>query len=916
MWVIIFIHCSSIIFAQKGRVTNGKVTDSLQNGLPGVTVKLFARGSKDTLQTLTDKKGVFSFSQIRYTRFTIRATFSEYSPFENEFKFPDSAGNIYFLEIMLRHSIKELEEVVMETPFIRFKEDTIEYKADSIQIKPDATVEDILRKLPGIEVSKNGFITAQGKPVYKIKVNGKDFFRSDVKIATRELPASVVDRIQVIDDYGEEAGHTGIKTGEAVKVINLKLKKDKSNGLFGNVMAGIGTSQSYQAKASMNFFDDRSQISIYGNSNNINNGFVITNTGNTTIAMLGAVAAGSTTGVNNIGSSSGNNQQNNNNIPDGITTSHTTGANFRFDFGKWNSLYGSYSYGKRKTKGFRELYQQQFYPFGNIINEQRYNYNNAANSHNLSLNFELYPDSLSYLKISPDISYSKSNNNSKNEFDYTRDIVNKISMGNWRDTSNSSNTNIGINIHYNQGFKKKGRNVNLSFYIGPLRSKLESNRKGFTRIWYSPLNFDDSIQIQQIQESSSGDNYHLYIAYTEPVSKNKHLDLTYFHDYSKSESGRDVFIPLMGNSGYILDSTFSNQFTNRFINNRISMTFRSVQKKINYSLGLHILPVYLKTFSAENDTIDKKQKSINIAPSARLSMMFKKARQLTISYNGMNRQPGFLQMQPVRDISNPQFQREGNPGLKPEFRHNAGLSFNSFNPSSGRSFFSSLNVSAVRDKIIQNTVLLDSFGAKLSRPENINGNYQFSGFYSYTRPWQKNKFNLKLYGSYNYSNDVILVNSKKASGTNRMLVQGLQVNYDNRKWLEFVVEVNYSATATRNLLTQSNNFTISTWIIGNQASFSLPAQLIVKYNFEKQFNNGFVGNFNGDLNLLNVSVEKKLLKKKSLYLSFTGFNILDQSTSYAREVTDNTITDFRFLQLSRYFLFTLLYRWNKFGAKN
>lgn len=910
------MNCSFSILAQKGRLAEGKITDSLQNGLAGVTVKLFTKGSNDTLTVISGRKGVFNFSQLQVSDFTIRATLSEFEPFEKEFSFPALSGNIQLGEIILHHSVKELKEVVMGIPFIRIVQDTIEYKADSIQVKPDAVLEELLRKIPGIEISKNGMITAQGKPVYKIKINGKDFFGTDVKMALKELPANIIDRIQVVDDFGEEAAQTGIKNNEPVKVINLKLKKDKNRGVFGNVSSGSGSSKSYQAKASMNFFSDRSQISFYGNSNNINNGFVITNTGNAGVMMTtGITAAGGASGSNNPGSVSPNRPQNNG-LPEGITTTYTAGTNFRFDFGKRNSAYGNYSYGKRNTKGFRELYQQQFYPSGNIINEQQFNYSNASNSHNFSLNLELYPDSLSYIKISPDISYSKSNNSSNNEFVYTRDLVNKTSEGNWRDTSNSNNTNIGVNVYYNRGFKKKGRNVNLSFYMGPLKSKLESERTGFTRVWYSPTNFGDSIQNQQIHESSRGDNYRINLAYTEPVSKNKYLDLTYFHDYSKSETGRDVFIPVPGNSGYMPDSALSTQFTNRFINNRIGITFRSVQKKINYSLGLHILPVNLKTFSAEKDTIDKKQKRINIAPSARLSIIFKKARQLTISYNGMNRQPGYLQLQPVRDISNPQFQREGNPGLKPEFRHNAGLSFNSFNPLSGKSFFSSLNVSAIGDKIIQNTVLLDSFGAKLSRPENINGNYQFSGFYSYILPWQKNKFNLKVYGSFNYSNDVILVNSKRASGTNRMLVQGLQLNYDNRKWVEFGVEVNYAATATRNLLNQSNNSTISTWTIGNQASFTLPAQFIVKYDFEKLFNNGFGGNLNGDLNLLNVSVEKKLLKKKSLYLSFTGFNILDQSSSFAREVTDNTITDFRYLQLSRYFLFTLLYRWNKFGAKN
>ena len=379
IWFIFLLGCNIYCFAQAGRQVQGKITDSTHNPIPGIAVRLIVPGSTDTLQTLSGKKGLFIFFPVSSPRFIIRATSSEFVWYEKEYRFAETTMNIQLEEIILHQDFKILKEVTIGTPFMMIREDTIEYKADSILLRPDASVEDLLKKLPGIAISKNGIITAQGKPVYKIKVNGKDFFGTDVKMATRELPANVIDKIQVIDDYGEAASVTGIKTDEPVKVINLKLKKDKHKGVFGNIAAGYGSSESYQAKASTNFFSDRSQLSFFTNSNNINNGFVLTNTGNSGINAMMSRGNGTGSGAM-MGNGNTGIVQNNSGTPEGITTSHTAGTNFRFDFGTMNAFYGSYSLGNRNTEGFRELYQQNFYPTGNFINNRRYDYTNRSNN--------------------------------------------------------------------------------------------------------------------------------------------------------------------------------------------------------------------------------------------------------------------------------------------------------------------------------------------------------------------------------------------------------------------------------------------------------------------------------------------------------------------------------------------------------
>jgi Outer membrane protein beta-barrel family len=306
-------------------------------------------------------------------------------------------------------------------------------------------------------------------------------------------------------------------------------------------------------------------------------------------------------------------------------------------------------------------------------------------------------------------------------------------------------------------------------------------------------------------------------------------------------------------------------------------------------------------------------RTLNVSPLARFSYIFSRSKNLSISYRGNTRQPVAAMLQPVRDISNPQFQKEGNPDLKPEFSHTLNMSYNSFSFASGSSLFSTLGFNTVQNKIVSNNILLDSSGAQLSRPENVNGYYSINGFYTFSKAFPENKYVLKSNGSFSFNHDAILVNNKRESGNNWFISQGLEFTYKNNKWLEFGIEAFYTLTAARDLISQANNYNYSTWTLSNNLSMDLPYNFVIKYDYELIINQGLDSSINQNINLLNISIEKKLLKKKSFYLSFAGYNILNQNISLSRKVSGNSIMDTRTLQIARYFIFTLTYRWNKFG---
>ncbi|HTH29873.1 MAG TPA: carboxypeptidase-like regulatory domain-containing protein, partial [Lacibacter sp.] len=261
--LLLIISTSVSVKAQTAGIP-GKVTDSTgSKGLDKATVKLVEKNFPyDTSRTSTNAKGEFSFAKIPTSTYSIVISYTGYKPMIKEF-FKPSAGvsNIDLGELVLVNSYLDLKEIVIEAPAVTMKEDTVEYRAGAFQTKPNATTEELLKKLPGVQVDREGNVTAQGKAVTRVKVNGKDFFSGDPKTATKEIPADMIDKVQVIDDYGDQSSASGIRDGEPEKIINLQLKKDKNKGIFGRAQAGYGTNDRYTGALTINRFNNSKQLS-------------------------------------------------------------------------------------------------------------------------------------------------------------------------------------------------------------------------------------------------------------------------------------------------------------------------------------------------------------------------------------------------------------------------------------------------------------------------------------------------------------------------------------------------------------------------------------------------------------------------------------------------------------------------------
>lgn len=896
------------VLAQTKSIT-GRVTDSSgEKGLDKATVKLVEKAApKDTLKTLTNAKGEFGFEKIPGSGYYIIISYMGYKPMSKEF-FKPSAGvaNIDLGDLILANDYKDLAEIVIEAPAVTMKEDTVEYRAGAFQTKPNATTEDLLKKLPGVQVDRQGNVTAQGKAVTRIKVNGKDFFSGDPKTATKEIPADMIDKVQVVDDYGDQSIASGIRDGDPEKVINLQLKKDKNQGVFGRAQAGYGTDDRYIVAAAINKFNNNRQLSLILNSNNNN-----------------------TSTFRNEGGGGGGGFQGGNSNQSGITNLNSAGLNFRSDFGKRNSFYGSYTYSDRNTltESLSSTEQTAFSILTNTNQVSR----NKSGTHRVFGNLELWVDSFNYIKINPSFSYADGNTTTSNTSDVFNAKIQSRADSN-QSTSLSQRPNFSTSVLYNHRFQKRGRNFSFRGELNLSGNESDQLKNNLTHIYdISGMWVRDSLQLRNTLQDNINRGINARFTYTEPLSKDRFLDLSYNLNHNFAGNDKKVLskTPATGND-YVFVDYLSNNYENSFNYNRISAAVRTVKKKYNYTIGALFQPVLLNRYDVSKDSTLKPIKNFNWFPVARFVYNFTKTKTLNFNYNGSARQPSFDQLQPVLEESSQLSKSIGNPLLKPSTSHTINTSFNNFNFSSGRIFLVNLSFNTVNDQIVNKlTNYKDSSNRStgtLTSPVNVDGYYNTNLFFNFSKPFKNRKYVISTRSMVNYNNNVGITNDIQTIGNTQIIgadiknighnwnwTQGFDFEY-NLKWLEMRTgasyNLNYSDYSAKPTINRLHSITLS-----NDGRIDFGAGFILRWDFDYYIYEGLTSSLQKNVAMLNASLEKEIFKKKNVILKLSGYDIFKEYTNISRSVSENYISDSRTNGLTQYFMFSFTYRFNKFKGQ-
>jgi uncharacterized membrane protein YgcG len=900
----VLITLSTILFSsfftqsafaqQQLRSVSGTVADTL-GVVAGVTVKITS--DADSAIVASDMKGAFSFPEIRSKNFKITVSGLGYQVFTRKYAMDNDTKPIQLAPIKLKIQMNYLSVVnITAINPIVIKEDTVEYNAAAYKVREGSQVEDLIKKMPGITVDKDGNVTAHGKQVTKVRVNGKDYFSGDVQTATQNLPADIVENIQVIDDYGDQANLTGIKTGEPDKILNITIQKGKRTGKFGQATVGAGNDDRYIAKLSANAFKEDRQISVIGTLNN-------TNTNSFNLATGG--------GGGGRGGGGGSNAGGGVSTANGITTNRSIGFNYRNDWSKKITVYGSYSFADRDRLTTSTSQTQNHFQTGDIINNDNSIGRSNNINHRFDFNMEYRIDTANYLKINPNFTYNSSNTTNTDTFSNTRKNI-RIN-GNELAITNASSPSGGISFLYNHKFKKKGRNFSINTGLNFSKNTQDLDEQYITQ----PQ--DPTIPpYQQINTNNNGMRGNVSLSYTEPIGKTTYLEANYAYNYSKTDNNRYNYKvdPISGAETYV--DSLSTIYNYQFITNRFGLNIRGIHTKYNYTVGMAVQPA---TLNGESHNFATSTNTFNYIPTARFIYNFKKNHSLSINYSGTNNQPSFTQLQLQPDLSNPQNRVYGNPDLKPEFNNNISLRYNQFDIASGNSLFTNLSFTSTQNKIVTNSQPLiiaggnDSTGTtQETRYLNTDGYYSANGNYAFSKPFANRKYTVTLNGGANFSNNINYERNERNQGKNWVFNQGAKLRVDLDSLMDTEISGNYSINTTSYSQSQINT-DAKTWTFGLDGRNYFFNNLVLGYNLTQTINHGFSSTVKANPTLLSTYVEYQFIKNHLAALRFQAFDIFNQNTGVSRVVSGNQIIDTRTNRLGRYFMLTFTMRLQKFAGK-
>ncbi|MCG2615278.1 TonB-dependent receptor [Terrimonas sp. NA20] len=891
-------------FSQRTVSIKGVVTDSTGSPIFGASVKLLA--GKDSAGAVTDRDGSFTLrrSGISSPSVKLEITNIGFTPFSKTYAVV--SGTINAGSIQLAPEPSMLGEVIVKSVNpITVKEDTIEYKASAYQVREGAPVEDVIKKLPGVTVGADGQIQAQGKPVARVRVNGKDFFGGDVQTATKNLPADIIDNIQIIDDYGDQANLTGIKSGEPEKIININIRKDKNKGTFGSATVAAGTDDRYAGSLVANVFNGERQISFIGSINNTN-----ANTFNFNGGGRGGGARGANFGGSERGGGGGN----------GISLTRSAGLNFRDTWGKKISVYGSYSFSSRSSDNISTSQTQDFNPMNIRFTERNSNSHSSNYNHRVTFNMEYKIDSMNYLKISPFVSTSSSSSESVSNSSISQKGY--YTLNDSRSENSATAPNAGTDLTFNHKFPKKGRNLNISGNFNySYRDALQNIRNNYTNAdsTFFPVIVADTIQQQRIDITNRNTRTTARVSYTEPLGSQTGnnrtvLELNYEWNRSATENQRGVndVDPLTGEQN--LNPVQSNHFDYQFVTNRIGLSLKGNSTKYNYVIGVISQPTTLSGQSVGKD-INTNFRNMNWIPSARFVYNFARSHSLTLTYGGQSREPDFMQLQPVVDSSNLNNIVVGNPNLRAELTRRLSLQYNKFDNKSGRSLFSNVSFDQTDNKIVNSRVNNPSGTGRTVSYLNTNGFYHVNGNGSYTQPFFNRKFTATVNFNASYSNNISYTDNQRNRGSNLNLRPGTTLRVDINDVMDAGVTADYTIyRTTTKYSTYTNTTKARTLNLGVNGKNYFFKDLTLGYDLSKVINYNFSSNVNANPLILNVYAEYRFLKNKLATVRVQGFDLFNENTGISRTIDETMIIDSRSNRLARYFLISFNYRLQKFGG--
>lgn len=904
-------------FSQNGTVKGIVIDSSIKQAIAAATVTIMKKSDSSLITfTMVDNKGRFELNDLPLGEFRILLTHVNYH--NSSYYFTIDAKN-QLVDLGIIHMIdktKLLKEVLInaESAPVTLIGDTIQYNANSYKTPPNSNVEELLKKLPGIKVAKDGSIKAQGEKVKTVLVDGKEFFGNDPKIATKNLPADAIDKVQVFDKLSDQAQLTGFDDGNSEKTINLKLKKDKKKGNFGKTNAGAGTNDRYQVKFNINSFKGARQLSTIGIANNSNaEGFSYIDVLNFTGA-LNQLKNGSGNININIGPNDplagllGNNT--------GINSILGSGINYNDIIGSKIDLHSNYFFSRFDPVRITNIQRNYFLP-GNLYKQNSLS-ENLSNNHKFNFSAEYLIDSFQSLKVSSSLNYQKITNTTVADYNTLSEHGTMINEGSNNNLSMNEGTTFNTNILFRKKLLKKGRTFSFNLLTSSNGNKGTGDLASITKFYNSmgSLFRSDSTN-QQNNNRADLKGFSARVVYTEPISKRSIFEFNLGSSLTRNTAYKSTYDYNHSNGKFdLINNLLTNDFENTYSYTTGGFRLRSQTKNYNYAIGANWQYAGLEgriLTNLKDSSIIKK--FTDVLPNARFQYNFNRFKNVTLTYNVTTNQPTLTQLQPIPDNSNPLYVKLGNPNLKQELSHSIRLNASIVDPIKNKNLFAFILLQQTQNKIV-NYDYINALGIDSVTPVNVNGIYNFTGEVSYGFPLRFLKGNLDISSIINKYHGMQFINAM--SNTINMFNIGpeIRVEMNPTEKLNISVSFAFNYSKTKYSIPSARNAKYFIQEYKTEIGWHLSRGFYFASDFNYQINNQYGTNFSTKLPLWNLSLSKQMLHFNRGELKLSAMDIFNKNVNISRTSNQNYVEDSRSNTLRRFFIVSFTFNLNKAGLMN
>lgn len=938
--LIVAILCiNTKVYSQVFNVS-GQVKDNADNSvLIGVPVTIAPAGdTNQKIGIVTDYDGNFMLPNIAVGQYTLTISYIGYEKLQKNISVVDA--DVTVGQLKLKQSSTTLKTVNITEKQTRAQQlgDTTQFNANAYKTNPDANAEDLVTKMPGITSDANG-LKVNGETVKQVYVDGKAFFGDDPNAAMKNLPAEIIDKIQVFDKMSDQSQFTGFDDGNTNKSINIITKRGKNEGQFGKVYAGYGMGQDentknrYQVGGSINFFKGDRRISVLGMSNNINQQNFSTED------ITGSVGASSGQnrggGFRGGGRSGGGFQGGGGDFlvgqQGGIANTNSIGINYSDQWGKKIKASGSYFFNSSRNSNISEINRNYFNTGDSTL---LYNENDTLVTNNMNhranLRLEYTIDSNNSITLSPRLSVQNFNSHSTvtggnsilralSEDDTNGEQISSIDNYN---ESKSNGYNFSNNLLYQHKFKKPRRTISLNINTS-VNNKDGDGLTAYNSIFYTGLVPETNIDTLMNTNSSKSYSYGANLTYTEPIGKNGQLSVSYNPNFTNNSANKNTD-SLNSSTGDIVDAPLlSNRIDNTYTTHRGGLSYRIGDRKLNFNIGLNGQYAILEGTQYEPYAYNINKEFQNLLPNAMLNYRFSQASNVRIFYRTSTNPPSISQLQDVVDISNPLLLKAGNPDLKQDYNHNVSVRFGNTNSKKATNFFVFANGSYVNNYIATETIIPTTDttyngialnrGSQLSRPVNLSGYYSGRAFVTYGMPLEVTKSNLNLNVGYTYSHAPSLLNGQKNFSDNSTINGGLVLGSNINENIDFTLSYNANYNMVKNTLQAQSNNNYFSHVAGAKLNLMFLKGFVFNTSLNHNLYSGLSdATFNQQFLQWNAYLGYKFPKNKALEARISAYDILNQNKSISRNITETYYEDVSTQVLTQYFMLTLTYTLRNF----